>query len=105
MEDTQATSKELKPVVSVKGRFVKGVVANPLGRPRGSLNKFSKIKHQLLEIFEKGKGNKRLLKYVTQDEKRFYSFVKDLILPILQKEDTSKSSSNTNNYYTVIRFD
>ena len=89
----------------VKGRFIKGNSGNPLGRPKGSPNKFSKIKQQLLEVWEKGTKKQKLLKYVTKDERTFYLFTKELILPLLQKEDTSKSTGNTTNIYTVVNFD
>ena len=92
-------TKEKKP-----HRFKKGQSGNPAGRPKGSLNKYTKTKNEFIDIFHKAKGPKRVLNMIKKDDKILYRFVKDCIIPFMPKED-STTKGDTNNYYTVVRFD
>lgn len=52
--------------------FTKGISGNPLGRGRGSKNKFSKIKEDWLKAYNRGGGVKLFSRLIKEDLPTFF---------------------------------
>jgi len=75
-----------------KGRFEPGQILNPIGRVKGSLNKFSQIKRAFLWVFDKLGGQEALLEWVNSSPKNqslFYAFCVKLLIPVAKESDGS----------------
>ena len=71
------------------GRFVKGAVGNPAGRPKGSRNKHQEIKASILDAFHELGGTEGLVQWVLADAtgKRRGDFYR-LCVAVLPKDMT-----------------
>jgi len=77
--------------------FQKGVVTNPKGRTKGSKNKTTLIKQQILEIFTEKNVKDRIGKLLEGNNKNDLKWFVDGIIKILPKDvDLDLGNSNIN---------
>lgn len=67
------------------GQFKQGNPGGP-GRPKGSKNKFTKVKEEIVELFDKLDGVGQLRRHINNNPEKFYRFTKEIILPVLPKD-------------------
>jgi hypothetical protein len=65
-----------------KKPFQPGVSANPRGRPKGSVNKFTTLKQAFLSVFERMGGEDELLKWAQESNRNkatFYQWITKML--------------------------
>lgn len=68
------------------------------GRPKGSKNKFTKFKDELLEIWEDTNGKERLLQLIKRD-RDFKEFITKMVIPVLPKDPLIVNEEHTHITY------
>ena len=80
-------------------RFKPGQSGNPKGRPKGSKDKFTKIRHELAELFEEQGIKEKLRGLVESGNKRDLITVLDRIIAVMPKQPLITNEQHT--HYNV----
>ncbi len=84
---------------TTQGNFRKG---NPGGgRPKGSKNRFTKVKEAIVEIFDNIDAKDKIVTHLTKedcDTKEILKFVREIVIPVLPKDPIVKVETKVNNY-------
>lgn len=57
------------------GKFQPGKSGNPAGRPKGSVNRFTKVKEEFLAAFDEIGGRKALVEWGKANPREFYNLL------------------------------
>ena len=80
-----------------KGQIKPGQVLNPKGRPKGSKNKFTLFKQEVIDLWEE-EGGKEKLRELFKDNKNFFK-VLDRMIAVCPKEPLIKQEEHTHITY------
>jgi len=61
------------------GKFKKGEVNNPGGRPKGAKGKFTHFKDSCIEVYESMGGDAQMKKWAKDNQTEFYKMMKQML--------------------------
>ena len=83
----------IKDSIKVKKdtRIKKGEVRNPNGRPKGSKNRFTKVKESIVRLYDDCDLEAKLKRKLASSEQTdnyadVHKFIKDIVIPVLPKQ-------------------
>lgn len=72
-------------------KFVKGQIANPKGRPKGAVSKFTSLKHSFMEAFRNA-GGTAFLERVAEKHPAHFADMMSRMLPRTEKLELPQST-------------